>query len=287
MVLAVIVTFNPNLHLLAKQQVSLKSQVDTIVYVDNYSLNRGELIDFVKDYNVILNESNIGLGKAQNQGIDFCINQGADFILFLDQDSVLVPKMVEKLLDEYKSLIQRGESVATVCPVIISDFSKEKCKASVKLGFRIIDKEIKETQEVAFCISSGSLIPVSIIKEVGGIQEDFFIDAMDVEWCLRAKSKGYGIYMTPHACLTHQLGNGNSDKVLQHNDIREFYIVRNGIALSRLSYVPLGFRFRRLLFALSRVLYSLFHGYWKYFTSGLRGMFSGFRVSVNSYYKCR
>jgi rhamnosyltransferase len=284
MVAAIIVTFNPDIELLLKQQESLKSQVDVIVYVDNNSSNIEEFIDLIKENQVILSKSNLGLGKAQNLGIDFCIKHGADFILFLDQDSVLVPNMVEELVNEYKSLVQRGKSVATMCPVIISDFNNEKCKAPTRLGCRIKIKEILETQEVAFCISSGSLVPVPIIKKVGGIQEDFFIDALDVEWCLRAKSKGYGTFMTPRTHLIHQLGNSNKDKILNHNEKREFYIVRNGVALSRLSYVPFGYRVRRLLMAFNRVLYSFFHGYWGYFKSGLKGLFAGFSVSVNSYY---
>ena len=106
---------------------------------------------------------------------------------------------------------------------------------------------------------------------------------MDAEWCMRASSMGYNTYVTSETQLTHQLGNGAKVKVLQHSPIREYYIIRNSIALVKLPYVPMGFKLRRIILSIGRVFYSLIHGYWTYFLEGFKGLFAGMFVNTKKY----
>jgi rhamnosyltransferase len=39
------------------------------------------------------------------------------------------------------------------------------------------------------------------------VREELFIDLIDVEWGLRAKSRGYKSFVLPKAMLDHKLGN--------------------------------------------------------------------------------
>ena len=41
---------------------------------------------------------------------------------------------------------------------------------------------IGSAEPVWFVISSGSLISLAALSDVGGFEDDFFIDAIDVEW---------------------------------------------------------------------------------------------------------
>lgn len=280
-VIAVIVLYKPDCDLLHAQYKSIKEQVSNIIYVENDTIVKG--LERFSNTEVIHNTENVGLGKAQNQGIEAAVRLGADFILLLDQDSTLPVKMVSTLLREYEDLVNRGVNAAAICPSIFSDFTKEVCKVPVSLGLLVRTTYLKETQKVSYAISSGSLIPIDVMKKVGGIQEDFFIDSMDAEWCLRASHLGYDTYITPHTVLTHQLGNGAEKKVLQHSPAREYFIIRNSIALLKLPYVPVGFKIRRLLLSIGRVFYSLTHGYWNHFLQGLRGLGAGWFVNTNKY----
>jgi rhamnosyltransferase len=48
-----------------------------------------------------------------------------------------------------------------------------------------------------YVITSGSFIPISIFNDVGFMREELFIDFVDIDWCLRARAKGYEIVSLP------------------------------------------------------------------------------------------
>lgn len=285
MVFAIVVLYNPNLNLLYKQHNSLINQVDQIIYIENGRNDWINYEDILSDKDIIIkrNENNLGLGVAQNQGIKIAIENNADFVFLLDQDSILPDSLVDTLVESHKSLESKGVKVAAVCPCVFSDFTKEISNVPISLGLKVKTIKPKSLIQVSYAISSGSLISKDAIKAIGGIQEDFFIDSMDTEWCLRADALGYKTFIEPKTTIIHQLGNGENNKVLQHSSFREYYIIRNSIAMIKLSYVPIGFRIRRLVLSVSRVLYSLFHGYWGYFFCGVKGLFSGWFVNTKKY----
>lgn len=55
-------------------------------------------------------------------------------------------------------------------------------------------------------ISSGSLIPVDALVEVGMNNSSLFIDLVDFEWCYRAKYAGYHVLMTSNVTMKHNVG---------------------------------------------------------------------------------
>ena len=93
----------------------------------------------------------------------------------------------------------------------------------------------KAPVRVDYIIASGSLIRTQVLNEVGLKREDLFIDWVDVEWCLRAGRLGYLHYMVPTLMMDHDIG----DRVIEvlgrvinlHNDVRNYYIVRNACYL--------------------------------------------------------
>ena len=101
---------------------------------------------------------------------------------------------------------------------------------------------------------------------------------LDLEWCLRAKSKGYSIIQTNTAYISHRLGDGNNDKIKSHSPIREYYIVRNNIWLSRQSYIPLGYRIRKNISTIFRIFLSIIRGNWSYVKQQLKGVKDGWRL---------
>ena len=279
LVFAIIVTYNPEYFLLMQQYESIKNQVTGIIYVDNNSQNL-----FLANGNkifILKNNKNEGLGKAQNQGIILAKQKGATHILLLDQDSVASPDLVKVLLATEETYRNKGMDVGLVGPRIHDVLSQppHDCDAVIFKGVRILRKTLKqEVLSVSYCIASGSLIPMAVFEDVGLIKEELFIDALDVEWCLRAKSKGYEVLMTPMTYLEHRLGNGKCDKISSHSPKREYYICRNSTLLLAYNYIPLGYRIRKLFFVPIRILYSLFRGYGAYFIEGVMGTIDGVRL---------
>lgn len=276
-IIAVIVTYNPEPDLLIKQFNSLISQVDRIIYVDNNSSNdfrenlKSDRIEF------ILNEKNLGLGKAQNQGIENAFGQNATHVILFDQDSIADQNLVLELVNTQENTFGK-DNVALVGPAIYNNYDTPPTVAKVvkKLGWSITQEFLKDVDvEVEYCIASGSLISREAYDNVGKINEDLFIDALDLEWCQRAKYKGFRILQSSKAKIYHQLGNGAKDKILSHSPLREFYICRNNILLIKMKHIPLGYRLRKLVLTPLRPLNALFRLKIRYFLAGIKGILKG------------
>lgn len=278
MVCAIIVTYNPDVTLLKEQRRLLIEQVDEIIYVDNASIDDVELC--VDSSVVIKNSENLGLGRAQNQGIDLAIKINADFVLLLDQDSLPPRNFVNSLLQVYNEC-KLSKRVALVGPAIKNAYKEEdsaECGVVLKKTGLFDRIPLQRISEVSYCIASGSLIPVMAICEIGRIEERLFIDTLDLEWCLRAKHRGFVVIQTNATHLVHRLGEGSSDRILSHTPFREYFIVRNNIWLSRQPYIPLGYRCRKKCSIIVRLLLSVFRGRWDYVGSQLRGIKDGCRL---------
>ena len=279
MIYAIVVTYNPDIDILYAQYHSLVNQVDGIIYIDNNSAIEFKIPENNK-VRIIRNTDNLGLGVAQNEGIEKAKEYGANYILLLDQDSKLPNNMVDILYTELNKIVKAGNKIAAMCPVIYSAYSKSDKPGIVSLGLNIRRKIIDGSEAVIYAIASGSLIPVSVLDVVGCMNEKMFIDGIDLEWCLRARSMGYIVYNTSKTKLVHRLGNGSNDIVLNHSIIREYYIIRNSLALICFKYVPFGFAVRKIIFSFARVLSSLFKGRFDYFKAGIRGIKDGILMKL-------
>ncbi|MEH3119762.1 MAG: rhamnosyltransferase [Methylorubrum populi] len=61
---------------------------------------------------------------------------------------------------------------------------------------------------VEFLATSGSLVDLAAFGRVGPFREDFFIDAVDLEWCFRAWARGRSCWMDPGTAIPHSVGRG-------------------------------------------------------------------------------
>jgi rhamnosyltransferase len=80
------------------------------------------------------------------------------------------------------------------------------------------------------------LISANVLQEVGLMNESLFIDWVDVEWGLRAQTYGLANYVTPTVMMDHSIGDSfvklGTKIIYKHNDLRNFYIVRNACYLA-------------------------------------------------------
>lgn len=276
MIYAIIVTYNPDRVILESQYNSLVNQVDKIVYIDNGS--KECIIDNFKNCIFIKNAENLGLGKAQNQGIEVALNNNVDFIILFDQDSIPPKDFVALLMSVYYEATKYYKT-ALVAPLIKNAFQNESSEDYGIVIDNIKYKKVKleKITKVSYCIASGSLIPTKVIEVIGKIKEELFIDNMDFEWCLRAKSKGYEIIQTNKTYLSHRLGEGNKDFILSHSPFREYFIIRNNIIISKFPYIPIGYRFRRIISIFFRIIISVVRCQWIYVKQQLKGLIDGYR----------
>lgn len=238
-VIAVIVTYNPDLHLLESQYKSVLFQVSNIIYVDNGSTNARSMVELFSNLDKqesIFNDLNIGLGNAQNIGIKKAIALQATHVLLLDQDSILGKNFVRNLLEIEKLNLERNIKVGVVAPVFVNSVTRKIKKYSEsRKGRKMASDFIDQGVDVPWTISSGSLIRSIVFNEVGYLNGDYFIELIDIEWCFRAKSSGYKILVTSKSSMIHTIGDSTinffGNTIGYYSPTRRYYLCRNSIIL--------------------------------------------------------
>lgn len=288
-VCAIIVTFNPDITVLNNQFDSINNQVDFLIYIDNGSINR-DLVKFFlqtkdsKRFVYIQNENNIGLGAAQNQGIKFAFKEQFTHVLFLDHDSVLFPEFVNKLLECENELATENLKFGAIGPVYVNKATGESYPITKYLGpfiKRIDPKNMKKYVEASFIISSGSLINMDVLSKIGMMDENLFVDYIDVEWSFRSKSLGYPVFVSPNAIMHHNIGDNRMNffgrKISVHSPTRRYYLTRNSLYMLRLPYVDLGYKIREIFFNFLRIVVftTISNSRFNYFKLSLKGIRDG------------
>lgn len=251
-ILAVIVTYHPDQLTLQQQLEALLPQVSGAVIVDNYSRDAHkvwlrELSSHNQNLHLIELTENYGIAKAQNEGIVWAKSQGAEFVLLMDQDSRPESDMVALLLSGYERLTAKGSKVSAIGPKFV-DVDSGRISQHVRFGWLSVarincDIELAKTP-VDFLIASGSLIPMTVLDDVGLMDESLFIDHVDTEWVLRAKSMGYAAFGHCAALMYHSLGEhrmrfwfGRWRDIPVHKPFRYYYIFRNSLVLYKREYM--------------------------------------------------
>jgi rhamnosyltransferase len=86
-------------------------------------------------------------------------------------------------------------------------------------------------------ITSGTLHSIPAWERLGGFREDFFIDCIDTEFCLRARARGLEVIRATEPALAHRIGVPSRKWVLgrwmlptNHSPLRRYYVTRNRIS---------------------------------------------------------
>ena len=204
-----------------------------------------------------LNE-NEGLAKALNRGINWARSRNYEYVFLFDQDSILCDLFIARMVDAHIEASRFSENgIAAIGPRIINPQTMRQ--APFKLFSKIFwrsDRSFAGQGEyfiADFLITSGSLLILKCIDEVGNMKESYFIDNIDLEWCFRAKSLGFDLVGTDAAVLYHAIGERSSNPLVkagllaQHNPSRTYYSSRNRIHLYGAAYSPLGWKLRDMV----------------------------------------
>jgi rhamnosyltransferase len=243
-VCAVLVSYRPDVDALREALAAARPQVRTLVVVDNGSPGIDAALAGT-DTVVLRQDGNVGLARAQNVGIEWARDHGCSHVLILDQDSVPGPGMVEHLLAAWRRL-SAANRVGAVGPRF-RDPREHRDAPFVKVGFPMSRKlwcdAANPDVECDFLISSGVLIPVTVLDDVGGMDDGLFIDNVDLDWSFRARSRGYALYGVCAATMQHRLGDerrampGGRQQVV-HGPVRLYFIMRNRVALYTRPHTP-------------------------------------------------
>jgi rhamnosyltransferase len=172
---------------------------------------------------VVENRRNLGVAAALNQGLEKALKLGCDWLLTLDQDSRCYTDMVQTLLSVKAACMP----AAAVIGGNYLDTPNDRTKVPVGGAADFLEQKT--------VITSGSLIDTRMAAEIGGFRDDYFIDQVDHEFCLRARAHGYQIVISRKVVMTHSVGRPGGVRIPlmgtlpNHPPLRKYYIARNTV----------------------------------------------------------
>ena len=210
-----------------------------LVIIDNGSTDESaHMLKKIENDNrvVISSNINIGFSGGNNIGIKYALNNNADFILLLNNDTVVTPEFLSRLLSTYYqvSTLQRTDKII-LSPKINYFYDKKKiwfCGGTwnsvtgrtTHIGINEEDVgQFKDPFRVSFLSGCCMLIPAKAIQEVGLMSEDYFLYCEDTDYCLRLMKAGYELWVDPSSLIYHKV-NASTGKA---SDTYTYYSVRN------------------------------------------------------------
>lgn len=217
----VVILYNPDEKVI-NNILSYIDYVEKLYLIDNSDIVNKNIINklkCIKKVQYIYNGENLGISISLNKILRF-INKKYKYLLTMDQDSYFKEIYIDKYVKQIK-------------------FLEKNNIISLSLNLKITN--IKENNDVTwkyvnYCMTSGNIINVSKFLEIGGFDEDLFIDEVDHEICYRLNKLGYKIVMFKTGIyMEHSLGQRK--KIIgfyyrEHNYQRVYYIIRNKLKIA-------------------------------------------------------
>lgn len=212
-------------NLLASLRRALDRIESEIIVVDNFSDD--DSVDYLKkshpEVNLIENQTNVGFGKANNQGVKAATGE---FILLINPDSVVEENTIEEMISFMKTHPDTG---AAGCKILNADGTLQKaCRRSFPTPWVALSKlfglsavfpksrlfgrynltylDAGKLHEVDAISGSFMFMRKDVFEQVGGFDEDYFMYGEDIDLCFKIKQAGYRVYYVPNTSVIHFKG---------------------------------------------------------------------------------
>lgn len=195
-----------------------------VVYVDNASEDGS--VEMVKEQfpkvGIIENNENEGFIKANNQAIK--VAEGR-YVLLLNSDTIVLDNAIAKTV---KFADEHPETAVVGCKILNSDGTLQRACfmypsllnmfLSATYLYKIFPKskffgreymtwwnydDVREVETICGCFS---LVRNEVIKQVGLMDECYFLYSDDTDWCYRFRKNGWKIMFTSSAQIIHYGG---------------------------------------------------------------------------------
>jgi GT2 family glycosyltransferase len=163
------------------------------------------------DAQVIELEQNLGYAGNNNVGIQAALDAGADWVLVLNEDTILAPDCITRLVEVGEREVQTGIVGPMVYhhnePSVIQSAGGEMNATwdAWHIAQNEVDHgEYREPHAVDWISGCAIMVRRTVIEQVGMLDERFFYYWEETEWCLRARRAGWKILHVPQAHLWHK-----------------------------------------------------------------------------------
>jgi hypothetical protein len=262
-----------------------------LVVVDNASSDGSpdEIARLFPTAVLIRNDDNVGITGGHNAGVRYCLEHGFDYVLFLNNDTVVEPDFLGRLLQGADGRTMVAPKVylygrARLLDDTVGDFDWWR---GVWRGWLYGKPEPSgfERWQPNMASLCCLLVPVGVFRDAGLMDERFFMYYDDFDFVRRAKVAGYRLRLKADAVIHHRkaAASGGVD-----SPFKLYYATRNRLYLMR-KHLPL-WRFALFLayFLATRSAYLLAlaaRGRWGQWRATLRGVADYFRGRLGRTYQ--
>jgi GT2 family glycosyltransferase len=183
------------------------------IVLDNASTDgsAGAIREAFPEVHVLALDNNLGYAGNNNVGMAAALAQGADWVFVLNEDTVLAPDCLARLIDTGET----DARIGIVGPMVYHHAEPQVIQSaggalgryweSRHLGHNTIDAgQFQQPRDVEWISGCAILVRRSVIEQVGMIDPRYFYFWEETEWCLRASRSGWRIVHVPQAHLWHK-----------------------------------------------------------------------------------
>jgi len=204
---------------------------------------------------LVKNSKNLGFAGGNNVGVKKELESDADWFLILNPDTVVDQDLVLELI----KIARSDPKIGIVGPKIYfypgCEFHKERYKkeeqgkviwyaggkmdwSNILASHRGVDEvdygQYGKVEETDFVSGAAMFVKKEVFEKVGFFDERYFLYLEDLDFCQRAKLKGFKVVFAPSACVWHK--NAASTQV--GSNLQDYFITRNRL-LFGLKYAPI------------------------------------------------
>ena len=187
----------------------------SVVVVDNASTDgsRELILQSFPSAVLLENHRNLGYAGGVNAGLRHALAQGVEYALLLNNDTETAPDAVALLVEA----MEKRPKAAIAGPMIyyydppdviwslggrISYWSGDIRHVAIREHDEGRYRTVREADYVTGC---AMLVRLAAVREIGLMDEGYWMYNEDTEWCVRAADRGHSIILVPAAKVWHKV----------------------------------------------------------------------------------
>jgi GT2 family glycosyltransferase len=241
MIGVVIVNWNRAQDTVAAYQSLIPSTFEDwrLYVVDNASSDDSAAVldrDLGAKATLILNDSNAGFSGGCNLGVARALADGATHIFLLNNDATVLPCTLERLIGES---LAEGDRAVLGCAVkhfgtdtyqFFGSHTASKFGTPLWFEDDELEKLASRVIESDFVLGAALFAPARIWREIGDLDDRFYLNYEEADWCYRAREAGFACYVVPAAVVLHRVGASIGPT---NGPMQAYFLSRNELLFAR------------------------------------------------------
>ena len=224
------------------QNLQIIKKFPTIIINNSKSNEFNELINDFKNIELIIPDSNLGYGKANNLGVN---KSKTPYVLIINPDILLNEEFINIL---YSTYLNYNYNIGILGPSLYDSNMKRRTNGSIshikRVRGRKLYNSVNNIPEGNMCcdflVGCCLFMKRDFFIELGGFDKDFFMYFEDNDLCDRIIKKGKTIIEVPSAKVIHLENSSSKENSFQNfklaiiHKISEYIYLKKKISLINL-----------------------------------------------------